>query len=286
MSRKRIVVVSGLAGAGKSTAAKALEDEGFFVVDNLPTPLLSTLVSLADTAGDELRRLAIVIDGRDATVSARFDDAWRAVKAAGHHVELLYLEAADDVLVKRFKETRRRHPLSGERGAVRDGIVRERALLAPIRKVADEVISTDGMTVHQLKAHVMRRFTEQPAGRMLVTVMSFGFKHGLPPELDLCFDARFLPNPYFIEELRPKSGLDAPVAEYVFNHDEAHAFLDKLDDMLQFLLPRYLAEGKAYLTVAIGCTGGQHRSVALAEALGARMPENVTCEVVHRDVRR
>lgn len=284
MVAKRIVVVTGLAGAGKSTAARALEDLGFFVVDNLPPQLIETLVNLSDSSGGELGRIAFVVDAREARFLREFGPAWERLQGAGHDLALLFLDASDEALVKRFKETRRRHPLDEGQG-VRHGIERERALLEDMQHRADEIIHTTSLSVHQLKERITGRFGSSEADRLGLSVMSFGFKHGLPAELDLCFDCRFLQNPYFDDELRPRPGTDPEVARYVLEQADAGAFLDKLDDLVSFLLPRFAAEGKAYVTTAIGCTGGRHRSVALAEALGERLrSRGLEVRVLHRDV--
>lgn len=286
MSRKRIVVVSGLAGAGKSTASRALEDLGYFVVDNLPPVLIETLVSLADSAGDELRRIALIVDAREAQFLKDFAPTWDRLKNGEHELSLLFLDCTDDVLIRRFKETRRRHPLDEGEG-VADAIERERSLLDDVRQRADWVLDTRTTSVHELKRKVAERFAEAEARAPQLTVMSFGFKHGLPPELDLCFDVRFLPNPYFIEELRPLTGQEPPVRDFVLQQEDAGTFLEKAEDFAEFLLPRFAQEGKAYVTLAIGCTGGKHRSVALAEALASRLKtDDRPVRVVHRDVKK
>lgn len=286
MARKRLVVVSGLAGAGKSTAARALEDLGFFVVDNLPPALIETLVSLADSAGGELRRIALIVDAREAAFLKDFGPTWDRLKATEHELTLLFLDCTDDVLIRRFKETRRLHPLD-EGDGVAEAIKRERGLLDDVRQRADIIVNTQDTSVHELKRKVSERFAEAVTRTPQLTLMSFGFKHGLPPELDLCFDVRFLPNPYFIEDLRPLTGQQQPVRDYVLQQDDAKRFLDKAQDMAEFLLPRYAQEGKAYVTLAIGCTGGRHRSVALTEALAKRLEgEERPVRVVHRDVKR
>lgn len=286
MEAKRIVVVTGLAGAGKSTAARALEDVGFFVVDNLPPQLIETLVNLADNSGGELRRIALVIDAREARFLKEFVPAWERLNASGHEVNLLFLDASDEALVKRFKETRRRHPLDQGEG-VRQGIAAERALLEDMQHRADELFDTTSISVHQLKRRVTERFGSTQSDGLGLTIMSFGFKHGLPSELDLCFDCRFLQNPYFIDQLRLLPGTDADVAKYVLDQPDATVFLRKIEEMVDFLLPRFGAEGKAYVTTAIGCTGGRHRSVALAEALGHRLREkSLDVRVLHRDLKK
>lgn len=284
MEPKRIVVVTGLAGAGKSTAARALEDVGFFVVDNLPPQLIETLVNLADNSGGELRRIALVIDAREARFLKEFGPAWDRLNASDHEVNLLFLDASDEALVKRFKETRRKHPLDHGEG-VRHGIAAERALLEDMQHRADELFNTTSLSVHQLKQRVTERFGSAQSDALGLTIMSFGFKHGLPSELDLCFDCRFLQNPYFVDELRLRPGTDPEVAKYVTEQPDSDIFLNKIEGMVDFLLPRFLAEGKAYVTTAIGCTGGRHRSVALAEALGQRLREkSIEVRVLHRDL--
>lgn len=284
MEAKRIVVVTGLAGAGKSTAARALEDVGYFVVDNLPPQLIETLVTLSDSSGSELRRIALVIDAREAKFLRDFGPAWERLSGLGHDITLLFLDASDDALIKRFKETRRRHPLDGGDG-VRQGIERERALLEDMQQRADEVIHTTELSVHELKQRIVGRFGSAEPEKLGLTLMSFGFKHGLPQELDLCFDCRFLQNPYFVDELRSLPGTTPAVAQYVLEQPDAGAFLTKMEDLIDFLLPRFLAEGKTYVTGAIGCTGGRHRSVALAEALAQRLRgRNWEVRVIHRDL--
>lgn len=285
MASKRIVVISGMAGAGKSTAARALEDLGFFVIDNLPPQLIETLLNLSDSSGGELRRIALVIDAREARFLSDFGPTWDRLKQADHDMSLLFLDCTDDVLLRRFKETRRRHPLD-EGDGVRAGIERERTLLRDLMQRADEIVQTQELTVHDLKRRVTDRYANEDDARgQSLTVMSFGFKHGLPPELDLCFDVRFLPNPYFVENLRPLTGLDAPVSEFVLAQPDASGFLDKVADLVEYLLPRFRHEGKAYVTVAIGCTGGQHRSVALTEQLAKRLRHGEReVAVVHRDI--
>jgi len=281
MSTKRIVVLTGLAGAGKTTAARALEDLGYFVVDNLPPQLIETLISLSDSSGNELRRIALVIDARDARFLDGFADAFARMQQGEHDVSLLFLDCDDDELVRRYKETRRRHPHATDGGGVRDGIRKERALLDDMGANAEARINTTSLSVHQLRDLIQERFGHDEVAGQTVTILSFGFKHGLPPELDLCFDVRFLKNPYFVEELRPQTGKDRPVRDYVLAQEGAQDFLDKVDDLASFLLPRYRDEGKRYVTIAVGCTGGQHRSVALTEALAARIPG---ARVRHRDL--
>jgi UPF0042 nucleotide-binding protein len=287
MAHKRIVVISGLAGAGKSTAARALEDLGFFVVDNLPPQLIETLINLSDSSGGELRRIALVCDAREASFLKDFGPTWDRLQHSGHEMALLFLDCVDDVLVRRFKETRRRHPLAEEGEGISEGIARERQLTSDMHHRADEVIQTQDLSVHDLKRLIQDRFGTAESPRGVLTIMSFGFKHGLPPELDICFDARFLPNPFFVEELRARTGREKDVSDFVLAQDGAGEFLKKMEDLIVFLTPRFQHEGKAYVTVAIGCTGGKHRSVALAAALEARLSASgQDVRLMHRDVEK
>ena len=283
---KEIVVLSGLAGAGKTTAARALEDLGFFVVDNLPPQLIETLITMADSlGGGGLRRLAFVIDAREAAFLRQFPPTWDRLRSAGQHkLMLVFLDCSDEILVRRFKETRRRHPLD-DGGGVLDGITKERELLQDVSMRADAIVDTRQLSVHELKRLIAERFGTDAQKRQLVTLLSFGFKHGLPHELDLCFDVRFLPNPFFVDELRALSGNDEPVQKFVMAQPDALPFVEKVDDMVAFLLPRFEHEGKTYVTIAVGCTGGRHRSPTIANALGARLrARGVDARVVHRDI--
>jgi len=281
----QVVVVSGLAGAGKSTAARALEDLGYFTVDNLPAALMDRLINLADTSGGEVSRVALVVDAREGRFLAPFPEKFKALRAQGVNITLIFLEAKDDVLTRRFSETRRRHPLAPAGGTVAEGIAREREVLAPLRDLADQVIDTGGHSVHQLKQLVIERFGQPGPRTLTATLLSFGFKHGLPNELDLCADVRFLPNPYFVEELRPLTGLEAPVSAYVLERPAAQEFVTRYTELLEFLLPAYAAEGKHYLTIGIGCTGGQHRSVAISQEIARRLQEKgFNVRVQHREI--
>jgi RNase adapter protein RapZ len=285
MSVTDIVVIAGLSGAGRSQAAGHLEDLGWFVVDNMPTSLVEKVVELASAPGSTFDALALVV-GRAHNVDV--SEVISRLRAAGHRVRVLFLEAQTAELVRRYGATRRRHPLGEEGQTIVDAIGRERALLEGLRAQADVVIDTTGLNVHQLKDKVVSLFgVESSAAGMQTTIESFGFKHGLPLDVDMVLDCRFLPNPFWVETLRDQTGLDPAVRDYVLGQDAAGPFLDKLDDLLGMLLPFYAAEGKSYLTIAIGCTGGRHRSVAVAEELGRRLGrQGFDLRVAHRDIRR
>ncbi len=279
------LVVTGMSGAGRSTAGATLEDLGWFVIDNMPSALISKVSELVRGSGTELEHVAFVV-GRG---GGDIDDVMPAIEGLRQgrdRVRMVFLDAADDILIRRFEGTRRRHPLSGR--GVEDSIADERELLQPLRDNADLVIDTGELNVNQLRSRLMEVFGgEDPDATMQTSILSFGFKHGVPLDVDLMFDCRFLPNPYWVESLRPQSGLDKPVRDYVLERSETSEFLDKLDDMLVTLIPAYVREGKSYLTVAMGCTGGRHRSVALAEELSRRLNKHgIITSVFHRDVDR
>jgi UPF0042 nucleotide-binding protein len=279
------LVVTGMSGAGRSTAAATLEDLGWFVIDNMPSALIAKVSELVDGTGSEMERVAFVV-GRG---GGDLDDVLPAVDsliAGRNRVRILFLDAADDVLIRRFEGTRRRHPQAA-RGVV-DSIADERALLLPIRDRADLVIDTGELNTNQLRTRLIEVFgSEEQGGSMRTSVVSFGFKHGVPLDVDLLFDCRFLPNPYWDENLRSHSGLEPEVREYVLDRPETLAFLDKVEDLLTMLIPAYMKEGKSYLTVAMGCTGGRHRSVVLAEELSRRLDAHqLPTTVFHRDVDR
>jgi RNase adapter protein RapZ len=282
-SSKRIVVLTGMSGSGKSTAIRALEDAGFFCIDNLPVLLVPRLTELVELGGASTR-LALVIDAREGTMLAEAPRVLSDLRREGHEVAVLFLDASDDNLQRRFSETRRRHPLAPE-GSVAEGLRREREVLRDLRLMADQVIDTSGLTVHELKREVQARFGEEGQGEPNLTLLSFGYRYGVPPQADLMLDLRFLPNPYFVPELKGLTGRDPRVSGYVLQAAGAEEFLSRVQSLLEFLFPRYQREGKAYVTVALGCTGGKHRSVALAEALvqrlGASFPR---IRVQHRDI--
>jgi RNase adapter protein RapZ len=279
------LVVTGMSGAGRSTAGATLEDLGWFVIDNMPSALISKVSELVDGTGSEMERVAFVV-GRG---GGDLDDVLPAVdalEAGPNRVRILFLDAANDVLIRRFEGTRRRHPQAA-RGVI-DSIADERLLLSGLRDRADLVIDTGELNTNQLRTRLMEVFGgEEPGGTMRTSILSFGFKHGVPLDVDLMFDCRFLPNPYWDESLRSHSGLEPEVRKYVLDRPETAAFLDKLDDLLAMLLPAYMREGKSYLTVAMGCTGGRHRSVVLAEELARRLDDHgMPTTVFHRDVDR
>ncbi len=283
----RFVVITGLSGAGKSYAIKCFEDLGYFCVDNLPTTLIPTFAELCAQSSRDIRKIALGVDVREGEYLAHLRDALEALRSRGHHPEVLFLEATDETLVRRYHETRRRHPLAGE-GNVRDGIHAERRALAHLREEADRIIDTTGVTVHELKDRLIESYGAREArGALTVSLVSFGFKHGIPYDADLVFDVRFLPNPHFVEGLRQMDGRDPAVAKFVLAHEESRELLTRLGDLVRFLLPLYQREGKAYLTVAIGCTGGRHRSVTLVESLGTFVEGLGFAPIVrHRDVDR
>lgn len=282
----RFVVVTGMSGGGKSTALRMLEDVGFYCVDNLPVPLIDKFVELIAMPGSEVTKVAL---GLDVRVDQPFEDAQRVLeklKENGYNFEILFMESSDQVLLKRYKETRRMHPLSPD-GRVEDGIHRERKILEDIKSKSDYVIDTSKLLTRELKEEIDRIFVKnEEYNSLMVTILSFGFKHGIPADADLVFDVRFLPNPYYIEELKYKTGNETEVQEYVMSFPEAEAFIDKLTDMLEFLIPNYVKEGKYQLVVGIGCTGGKHRSVTLANKLYGRLKNkgNYGLKIAHRDV--
>jgi RNase adapter protein RapZ len=278
----QIVVVTGVSGAGKSTALHALEDLGHYCVDNLPLPLLSKFIELAAASG--VSRAALVVDTREGEFLLGAGEAMRALRSSGHEVHVMFLDAPDDVLMRRFSETRRRHPLAGDDLAL--GLRRERNLLTGLREESDAVVDTGRLSVHDLKGIVQERYGHKGGGRLGLSLVSFGFKHGLPSEADVVLDVRFLPNPYFVEALSSHTGLDEPVALFVLDNNDAREFVQHAVELLAFLVPRCEAGGKPYLTVGIGCTGGRHRSVAVAEALAREVSAKVPVTVRHRDIDR
>ena len=282
----RFVVVTGMSGGGKSTVLKMLEDIGFYCVDNLPVSLIEKFVELIATPNSEITKVAL---GLDVRAGQSFEDATmilEQLKNAGYKMEILFMEADDSVLIKRYKETRRVHPLAQE-GRVEDGVRKERRVLEAIREQADYILDTTNLLTRELKEELDRIFVQnEEYNSLIVTVMSFGFKHGIPADADLVFDVRFLPNPFYIDELKHKTGNDREVQEYVMGFPEAGEFMEKLSDMIQFLIPNYVKEGKYRLVIAVGCTGGRHRSVTLANELYQSLKNKgkYGLKLYHRDV--
>ncbi|ANZ43064.1 RNase adaptor protein RapZ [Lentzea guizhouensis] len=282
-----VAVVTGLSGAGRSTAAKCLEDLGWFVVDNLPPELIATMVELGAQARGAITRVAVVMDVRSRAFTEDLASIIKDLDARGYKPRVLFLEATDAVLIRRFEAVRRGHPMQGD-GRLQDGIEAERILLTPLKQEADLVLDTSALSVHQLRAKIEDTFGTEAATRTRVTVLSFGYKYGLPMDADLVMDVRFLPNPFWIPELREQTGLDGEVRNYVLSQEGAEEFLDRYHELLRLVGAGYRREGKRYLTLAIGCTGGKHRSVALSEELSARLAseDGMAVKVVHRDLGR
>ena len=276
------VLITGLSGAGRSQAANVFEDLGWFVIDNLPPALIEKVAELAQQPGSTIERVALVVGARDVT---ELTAALGHLRAEADAVRIVFLDATDDVLIRRYEDTRRRHP--HEEGGLTDAIVAERAALEPLKAEADVVIDTSDLNVHQLRERLEGLFAaEDPVG-MQTSVLSFGYKHGLPLDVDLVIDCRFLPNPHWVDELRPHTGLDPEVRDYVFSFRQTKEFMKRLGKLLDLLLPAYVAEGKSYLTIAMGCTGGRHRSVAITEAVGELLRDRgFNPRIVHRDVDR
>ena len=282
----RLVIVTGMSGAGKATALKILEDTGYFCVDNLPVPFIDKFAELTASGNSEITKVAIGIDVRSGKVLSRLEQILEQLTGQGIPYEILFLDASDEVLVKRYKETRRMHPLA-ESGRIEQGIALERERLVFLEKHADYIIDTSKLLVRELKQELDKIFVQNREFKnLMITVMSFGFKYGIPSDADLVFDVRFLPNPYYYEELRKLTGNDRAIQDFVMGYEMAHVFLDKLDDMIRFLVPNYVLEGKNQLVVAIGCTGGKHRSVTLANKLYERLQNqnDYGVNLEHRDI--
>ncbi|MGI5867400.1 MAG: RNase adapter RapZ [Syntrophaceticus schinkii] len=282
----RLVIVTGLSGAGKTQAIRCLEDLGFFCVDNLPPLLIPKITELCQQSGGKVKRVALVMDVRGTRFFGSLDEELRKLSHLGIKYEILFLEASDAVLVRRYKESRRQHPLEEDR-SVLEAIKAERERLQGLRGAANIILDTTEMTVHDLKKSINEIFEDLDNGtRFSITMISFGYKYGIPLDADLVMDVRFLPNPHYVEELKNYTGLDDGVVEYLFSCKETKDFLNLYSDLLGFLMPFYIREGKTHLVVAIGCTGGQHRSVALAECLAAGLRSNYQVQVHHRDLPR
>ncbi len=282
----KIIILSGLSGSGKSTAIKALEDIGYFCVDNLPVLLISNFVELCKNSDLKINKIALVIDIRinDPSTLEGINSFLSELKTQVKNIKLVFLNAKDEVLIKRFKETRRIHPLSRD-GNILESVNEERKILNNIREFSDHLIDTSEYNVHELRKHIQDVFKEQDSDSIYLSLMSFGFKHGYPLDADIVLDARFLPNPYFVDSLRALNGNDEKIREYVLENDESGIFIDKITDLLSFLMPRYKKEGKSYLNLAIGCTGGKHRSVVITNEIANNYKEfNVM--VKHRDIEK
>jgi len=287
MKTSQFLVISGLSGSGKGTFLRALEDRGFYCVDNLPVGLLAKFYDLILKTEGETAKAAVVIDVREGENLHDFPEIFKQLKAqSGVQTELWFLEASDSVLVRRFSETRRPHPLDPNQ-PVLDSIAREREMLAPLRLVADHVMDTSRFTIHELRKHVAGLFEEQDIGHLLVSLVSFGFKYGVPIDSDLMFDVRFLPNPNFVPDLKPFTGSDPAVVDYMNSQEATGVFLKHVYNLIDFLLPQYEKEGKSYVTISIGCTGGRHRSVMIANALAHHLiPLKYRVKVSHRDIEK
>ncbi len=282
----KFVILTGMSGAGKSTALKMMEDMGFYCVDNLPIPLLEKFVELSEFQNMELEKVALGIDARNGQALDELKEILDRIESKGEDFEILFLDSDDGVLVKRYKETRRSHPLAPN-SRVDKGILLEREKLSFLKKRADYILDTSQLLTRELKTELEKIFLKnQDYKNLFITILSFGYKYGIPVDSDLVFDVRFLPNPYYIEGLRAKTGNDIEIQEYVLQFKEAHVFLDKLNDMVEFLIPNYIAEGKNQLVISIGCTGGKHRSVTLANELHKRLcgKTEYGLKIEHRDI--
>jgi len=280
---RQLVLVTGLSGSGKGSVLKTFEDLGFYCVDNLPVALIPTFTELYEEGRGEIERAALLVDAREGQQIEQLPAIYRKLRS-NHPVTLVFLEASDDALMRRFSETRRPHPL-GHGAPVAEGIRAERRRMAPIRRIADVVIDTTKFNVHELRELIIDRFQKAGTRPLLVSVVSFGFRYGIPADADLVFDVRFLPNPHFVPRLRPFTGKDRRVARYIRSFPQTDEFLSRIGSLLDYLIPHYIREGKSYLTIALGCTGGRHRSVTLAEVIRRSLDrQGYTTKVVHRDL--
>ncbi len=282
----QLVILTGLSGSGKSTILKTFEDLGYYCVDNLPVELIPTFSEMTFGGDSEISRAALLVDAREGSHFAKLPETIRQLCREGRPAELVFIEASDEMLLRRYSETRRPHPLGHDRSP-REGVRRERQLMAPIRKLADVVIDTTKFNVHELREFIKKRFQSSGKRPLLVSLISFGFRYGVPPDADLVFDVRFLPNPHFVARLRPFSGKDPRVARYIRSFPQTGEFLRRIEGLLAYLIPHYIREGKSYLTIAIGCTGGRHRSVTLSEELARALAKRgFHVKVHHRDLNR
>jgi UPF0042 nucleotide-binding protein len=287
MKNLRVVIITGLSGSGKSTALRALEDIGFFCVDNLPVILLPKFLSITTSSSPEIKQVAMVMDLRERSFLDKYQRIFTGLKEKGYKIEILFLESSDDSLLHRFSETRRIHPLS-ERGMIMEGILMEREKLSSLKKMADKIIDTTSVNVHQLKDIVQRHFLPSSKHKkMVINITSFGYRYGLPVDADLVFDVRFLPNPYFVENLKNYDGHHADVQDYVLQNKESKEFLKKILDLMNLLIPLYEKEGKVRLNIAMGCTGGKHRSVVMANKLDSYFSSmKYMVNLNHRDINK
>ena len=282
---RQLVILTGLSGSGKSTVLKTFEDLGYYCVDNLPVQLIPVFSELHLYGGADINRAALLVDAREGDQLRRLPAVYRQIHR-DVSATLVFIEASDEALLRRFSETRRPHPLGHDR-PVREGLRRERELMAPIRKLADVVVDTTRFNVHELRQFVIRRFQSRTGRPLMVSVVSFGYRHGVPVDADLVFDVRFLPNPHFVPRLRPYSGKDPKVARYIRSFPQTNQFLRRIESLLAYLIPHYIREGKSYLTIALGCTGGRHRSVMMANSVRrALASRGYTVKTVHRDLDR
>ena len=287
MKNLRVVIITGLSGSGKSTALRALEDIGFFCVDNLPVILLPKFLSITTVSSPEIKQVALVMDLRERSFLDKYRRIFAGLKKKGYKIEILFLESSDESLLHRFSETRRIHPLS-ERGMIMEGILLEREKLSSLKKMADNIIDTTSINVHQLKDIVQRHFSPSSRNKkMVINVTSFGYRYGLPVDADLVFDVRFLPNPYFVENLKNYDGNNTDVRNYVLQNKESKKFLEKISDLMNLLIPLYEKEGKVRLNIAMGCTGGKHRSVVMANKISSFFSSmKYIVNLNHRDINK
>jgi RNase adapter protein RapZ len=282
-AQRQLVILTGLSGSGKGSVLNTFEDLGFYCVDNLPVGLIPAFSEFFEAGRGEIDRAALLVDARERALIGKFPEIYRKL-AEEHSPTLVFIEASDTALIRRFSETRRPHPLAAHR-TIAEGIAEDRKRMAPIRRLADVIIDTTKFNVHELRDFIIKRFDTTGKRAMLVSVVSFGYRYGIPQDADLVFDVRFLPNPHFVPRLRPHSGKDPAVARYIYSFPQTGQFVKRIEGLLKYLMPHYVREGKSYLTVALGCTGGRHRSVALAEKIRHDLQKmGVPAKVVHRDM--